>query len=501
MNPAVKSFLCGKTSIVEAAITSILSLVSHVKSAHSTNQADLFDYILQREGQVKHIAMYYERRFTKLGYSAASILQSLPYLRIVINESHLSNQHIEIVRMFLDSEFLITELQVFAYFTHVVTSPFLYFVEVNSQEELLEMFPHLFNDLKCRAVDTLKEYRVEYPHIQVTQPTTDIVQQLLKKMCEDAATVLDRQAGREYGFGEGVDVTPRATQLHLLAPEERADLPTNNLDAERHLSVFGKRAPVAKYRNKKFTAKGIRNDVTLFQSKTFKNEQSKGFTSIVRLLNDMEKDWVDEQKQFLQLKIQEKIEKGKNQSRYTQKCLQQCKGWNGPATSVEELHTILNLNPDNREKIVRTELSFYRDAHKADVIQQPDLFKINNISHEEQLLNLCALLGEHDPGRDYVSLPSNKDAATVLSNSTDSTPDYTEDTVAMGKYYLTLITEGKVNTWYVASCEGKNSDGTYEMDHLTRVQRGSNLKWRHPVSANKVNLQAESIIECVVDGE
>ena len=63
----MKSFLRGKTSIVEEAITSILSLVSHDKSSHSTNQADLFDYILQREGQVKYIAKYYERRFTKLG--------------------------------------------------------------------------------------------------------------------------------------------------------------------------------------------------------------------------------------------------------------------------------------------------------------------------------------------------------------------------------------------------------------------------------------------------
>ena len=66
MNPNVKSFLCGKTSIVEAAITSILSFASHNKSAHSTNQADLFDYIHQREGQVKHIAMCYEYSY-KIG--------------------------------------------------------------------------------------------------------------------------------------------------------------------------------------------------------------------------------------------------------------------------------------------------------------------------------------------------------------------------------------------------------------------------------------------------
>ena len=168
----------------------------------------------------------------------------------------------------------------------------------------------------------------------------------------------------------------------------KGDWPSHNLDAEHHLSVFGKGAHVANFRNKKFTAKGIRNDVTLFLSATFQNESSQGFNSIVKLLNDMEKDWVDEQKQFHKLKILEKIEKGKNQSRYTQKCLQLCKEWNGPATSVEELNEILNSNPDKMEQIVRTELSFYRDTHKADVIQQPDLFRINNICHNEQLLQL-----------------------------------------------------------------------------------------------------------------
>ena len=90
----------------------------------------------------------------------------------------------------------------------------------------------------------------------------------------------------------------------------------------------------------------------------------------------------------------------------------------------------------------------------------------------------------------------------LSSNSTDPTLAYTEeDTIEVGKYYISLITEGKMNTWYVASCEGRNSDGTYEMDHLTRVHRGSNLKWKYPVRLDKVSLRAESIVECAVDGE
>ena len=68
-------------------------------------------------------------------------------------------------------------------------------------------------------------------------------------MCEDGAIFLEQQAGREYGFGDEDNVTPRATQLHLLLAEHLADLPCNNLGAECHLPVFGGRAPVAKFRN------------------------------------------------------------------------------------------------------------------------------------------------------------------------------------------------------------------------------------------------------------
>ena len=77
---------------------------------------------------------------------------------MLLNESHLRNQHNEIVRMFLNSKFLISKVQVLAYFTHTVTLPFLYFVKVNSQNGLLKMFPDLFSDLKGSTIDTLKEY-------------------------------------------------------------------------------------------------------------------------------------------------------------------------------------------------------------------------------------------------------------------------------------------------------------------------------------------------------
>jgi hypothetical protein len=502
INPAVKSFLRGKTTVVQCAITSILSLVSHDKSARSSNQADLFDFILQRENQVKRIAMYHERRFTKLGYCAGSIIQSFPYLRMLLNETHLSNQHVEIVRLLLDSEFLLTELEVLAYFTHKVTLPFLYFLEVNSQEELLIAFPKLYADLLAGKLETLKDYVIHYPHIPVVNPTSALSKKILHKMCIDAAEVFDRQAGREYGFGKyRLGKLPRATELNLLTPEKLRGLPTNNLEAERHLAGFGKRAAVAKFRNKNFTAKGIRNDCTLLLSQSFRKDAGKGFHGIVKLLNEMEKEWYNEQKQLHNIRIGEKIEKGKKSSQYTQKCLQLCKGWGGPATSVEELHQILRSHPDMKEKIVRNEVIYYRDTHKSDVLYNPSMFKVNNNSHEERLVNLCALLAEQGSSDASTSLPTNRDAEVALESNVSEAEKEDELEIEIGKYYVTLMTEGKSNTWYIASCERKNDNGTYQMDHLMRLENGNNFKWKHPRKPDIMDLHPASILDCDVDGE
>ena len=84
MNSGVKSFLCEEKAVALCAIKCVFSFVSHDKSAASTNQAELFDYILHSEGKIKHLSLYQEHRFTKLGYSCTSILDPLPYIQMVL---------------------------------------------------------------------------------------------------------------------------------------------------------------------------------------------------------------------------------------------------------------------------------------------------------------------------------------------------------------------------------------------------------------------------------
>ena len=126
------------------------------------------------------------------------------------------------------------------------------------------------------------------------------------------------------------------------------------------------------------------------------------------------------------------------------------------------------------------------------------MFKINGISHDKQFM--CPLCWTWSSM--WFCFAAIKQRCNCAAISVDQTHAHNEeDLIKVGRYYITLMTEGKMNTWYVASCERKNPDGTYEMDHVSRVQRGPDLKWKQPAWIDKINLQAESIIECGFDDE
>ena len=81
---------------------------------------------------------------------------------MLINETHLSNQHVEVVKLLLDFEFLVTELEALSFFTHKVTVPFLHFVEVSTQHDLLQVFTKLYEDLINGLMNTFDDYVIHY---------------------------------------------------------------------------------------------------------------------------------------------------------------------------------------------------------------------------------------------------------------------------------------------------------------------------------------------------
>ena len=217
----------GDKSIVVTGIKSILNLISHEKSASPTNLANLFDAICEREGAVKHMSLYQERRFAKLGYVAGSVLDAIPLLETLLQEAPSQNLHTESVRIYMECEFFSTALAVLSYFSYNVSLPLLNCVERCSQSELCTIFPNLHKDLLEGKTNTLSEFNVERTQYQVRELTSDLEKLIVKKFCAHAAEVIKLQCGREY-FPDD-NAPPRATQLFKLSEEEREGLPTNNL--------------------------------------------------------------------------------------------------------------------------------------------------------------------------------------------------------------------------------------------------------------------------------
>ena len=75
------------------------------------------------------------------------------------------------------------------------------------------------------------------------------------------------QCGREYGLADDSQL-PRATQLDKLTEDEFFGLSTNNLSTERDFSIFNRLSEVVKFRNYRLQAESIKNDMTLYKSKT-----------------------------------------------------------------------------------------------------------------------------------------------------------------------------------------------------------------------------------------
>ena len=74
----------------------------------------------------------------------------------------------------MKSEIFLTELEVLAYFTHLVTFPYLNCIEISSQAELLTIFHKLYSDLKEGKMDTLRNFVFEMRPVPVKRPTNEL---------------------------------------------------------------------------------------------------------------------------------------------------------------------------------------------------------------------------------------------------------------------------------------------------------------------------------------
>ena len=128
--PALKSFLINK-SVTVAALEAFNKLV--INDGHKSSQWEMFDKILQEKGKTKKHSQYLERRFAKLGYSAATVVYHLEDYEDLLHETKSNNQLVQACRVYLQCDFVIIGLKVLSWFTSAVTLPFLNMVEKSKQ--------------------------------------------------------------------------------------------------------------------------------------------------------------------------------------------------------------------------------------------------------------------------------------------------------------------------------------------------------------------------------
>ena len=126
-------------------------------------------------------------------------------------------------------------------------------------------------------------------------------------------------------------------------------------------------------------------------------------------------------------------------------------------------------------KSARTAKQTYKHTHKADVAARPDLFRLNNISFEDQKHNLEELLGDenHDAtNTQSMHLPSNEDALKVLRKvanvPTEAVSALPVLPVEVNELCVTVWEDG----WYLG-CVLQISESSVHVDHLERISMDS----------------------------
>ena len=158
----------------------------------------------------------------------------------------------------------------------------------------------------------------------------------------------------------------QATDTSKLTNEQCQGLPTGNLKYERHLSVFDKHSEVATCRNRKFTAKSIRNNVMLYRK--VQNTVDPTMKMITKLLDERENQWTTNQRKACIERIKLKLQKTVNPNAMVIRLLSDCKSCGGPVTSAVEILEVLKRNPDKQKFILRTELAYFTHTHKTEKI-------------------------------------------------------------------------------------------------------------------------------------
>ena len=507
--PALKSFLQNNKSVVLVALEAMNKLVSN--DGHKSSQWELFDKEVCDAGKTKKHSQFQERRFAKLGYTAATILYHLAEYQGLLEKTKANNQLVQACRVYLECEFILIGLKVLAWFTYTITLPFLNMVEKTTQADLLHILPRLHNDLKAKRMDTLQNYHIEYS-FQPEEPVSPVELYILGEFCTKAAVDLATQRGKEYGFSTETGSAPRATVLTSLTEEDLEGLPSNNLDCERDLAKFDKLAArSAACSNRKFTAKGIRDEMTIFQSKAVAVE--KVTHNLVHILDEQEKKWMEDQSEKTKKRLQEACDAALKAEEYVHVLLHKCKSWGGPFTTIQELENCIETTPDdkNLKNILRTEVSYRRRTSPRDFQARPSLYKLNQVSTIDLKVNMTLILTSEAEGVQCVpEMPTEDGMMQIFIDEAGhldepavsgekSAQNKLEPDISVNEPCVVIWDIDNIRQWFLGICLSDNSDGTYTIEHMQRCD-SSGMRWKYPLRSDIQTVCSDQIVPCNIIG-
>ena len=508
--PSLRSFL--SKGVVVAAINAFCKLVSN--DGHKSSIHEEFDDLLSKRNKTKKFSLYKERRFALLGYSAAALIHHFDDLKATLDATGSANQLVQACELYMQIDYIRTSLQCLAWFTYKITLPFLNMCEMENPKSLLRILPALHDDLANCQMETLAKYKVNYS-FDVSPPDSPLGVHIINRFCKQGAADLKRQRGREYGIVAVDENNKRATDLTKVDPLVAEKLPDHNLVCERDLSRMDKLAiRAAACSNRKFTASGMKDDMTLYQTNISSIE--KETRAIARLLDAEEQKWFEAQREITKQKLAEKHRKAVHSKERSTVLLGKCKEHSGPFASVEEVESALQGIQDEKTKktMLRNELLFRKLICKHDFQENPELYKVNGMSEKQMKLNLGILLsGNHDQdANEEVSFPDDNSILMSCATNDDqsaSVDDVREDVeiqeeseeIPLNEPCAAVWDTSLGRNWYIGMTRGKVDENNFRVEYLECVNRDSTRRsWRYPVRDDEHNTSLIQIIPCNVLG-
>ena len=424
-----------------------------------------------------------------------------------------TNQLVQTRNLYSNLDYVLVSLKCVAWFTSKVTLPFLNMCELLNASELLEVLPKLALDLANNNYETLNNYHVDYS-FPVKEPTSPLAKYILKSFAEQASSDLNRQRGREYGFGEYYENggKGRATDLSKLDKDVLVKLDVENLDTERDLSHMDKLAKrAAACSNKFFNGKGMKDDMTLYQASI--TSIDKDTRQIMKILDTQEKEWLASQKELIVKKLQDRREKAKHGENQINVLIAKCKNHGGPFSTVKDLEEAMKRISEEGEvkRVLRTELLLRKHTSSRDFKQNPELYKVNKMEVKDMKFNLALLLsGEDGDGRkdlneDDIEFPSEEEMLQMITADTEASSPVDQifpDAIGISEPIIVIWDIKGYRKWYLGFVRKQVQEDMYMVDHLQCVSKRKGCKqyWQWPIRDDIQEVESDQIIPCNIIG-